>query len=108
MSYSIILAHTKIIGRVLSLTVVQQVHLLHACACKLWWQEEVTLVGYKMQWTVRYFLHNMEVWEDRRKHAKPQGLAAYAAHKSAMWKAMATDADQLFAQVNGSFGMPLN
>jgi len=50
----------------------------------------------------------MEVWEDRRKHAKPQGLAAYAAHKSAMWKAMATDADQLFAQVNGSFGMPLN
>ena len=88
--------------------IVQRVHWLHAHACKLQWQEEVTLVQYKMQWTVCYFLHNMEVWEDRRKNTRPQGLAAYAARKSAMWKAMATDADQLFAQVNGLYGMSLS
>ena len=26
------------------------------------WQEEVTLTGYEMQWTVRYFLHMSHKW----------------------------------------------
>jgi hypothetical protein len=80
---------------------VQRVHWLHARVRRLRWQEEVVLVGYEMQWTVCYFLHNMQVWENRRDAGA--GPAAYAARKSAMWHSMACNADHLFSTVNSSY-----
>jgi hypothetical protein len=67
------------------------------------WKEEVELVGYEMGWTVRYFAHNREVWEERRKNAKHAGPASYAARKAAMWGDIATDADNAFSVVNRSY-----
>ncbi len=67
------------------------------------WAEEVKLVGYEMVWTVHYFVHNMEVWEERQKNSEHPGPAAYAACKAAMWCAMANDADQAFSQGNRSY-----
>ena len=55
-----------------------------------------------MEWTVRYFEHNKEVWEDRRVAGCP-GPASYAARKATMWGDIATDADQIFALVNRSY-----
>ena len=56
----------------------------------------MTLVRYEMEWTHRYFVYNEEVWEGRRDGVRP-GPASYAARKAAMWRALATDADQRFA-----------
>jgi hypothetical protein len=44
-------------------TKVQRVHWLRARAQKARWQEEVTLLGYEMQWTVRYYMHMSERWQ---------------------------------------------
>jgi hypothetical protein len=66
------------------------------------WDEEVKLVGYEMEWTVRYFAYKKDVWEER-KIAEHPGPASYAARKAAMWYAMALDADLQFSVVNGSY-----
>jgi hypothetical protein len=86
---------------------VRRVHWLRARSQKLRWEEEVMLVCYEMQWTVRYFLYNKEVWEERRNPQCP-GPASYAARKAAMWFALATDADRTFAQVNKLYNRQFN
>jgi hypothetical protein len=65
------------------------------------------LVCYEMEWTVRYFLYNKEVWEERRNPECP-GSASYAARKAAMWFALAADADQTFAHVNRLYSRQFN
>jgi hypothetical protein len=67
------------------------------------WEEEVGLVGYEMEWTVRYFAYNKKVWEERRNIAQRAGPASYAARKAAMWHDVATDADRVFSVLNGSY-----
>ena len=46
----------------LILCVVRRVHWLRARAQLMRWQEELTLTGYEMQWTVRYFLYMSRKW----------------------------------------------
>jgi len=68
--------------------------------------EEFTLVGYEMIWTVKYFLHQSRVWEDRgiaARHADKPGAVAYAARKAAMWKSVATTTDRRFCIVNDAY-----
>ncbi|KAF9489081.1 hypothetical protein BDN71DRAFT_1402204, partial [Pleurotus eryngii] len=41
------------------------------------WQEELLLVKYEMEWTVRYFKHNHDIWVDWSSDSSP-GATAYA------------------------------
>ncbi|KAF9494656.1 hypothetical protein BDN71DRAFT_1590295 [Pleurotus eryngii] len=48
------------------------------------WREELLLVKYEMEWTVRYFKHNHDVWVDRS-YDSSLGAKAYAQHKAAQY-----------------------
>jgi hypothetical protein len=88
---------------------VERVHWLRARAQKQRWEEEVTLVGYEMQWTVRFFIHKQEDWERRRTMANDNqatGPAAYAARKAEMWGWMAQDANYSFIKANSVYITP--
>ena len=63
--------------------------------------EELTLVKYEMEWTIRSFLNRVAQWEERgRRFAQPAGSKAYAARQAAQWMQLATDAERLFLSVN--------
>jgi hypothetical protein len=85
---------------------VNRVHWLQARAQRDRWREEFTLVGYEMEWTMRYFMHEAEVWEGRRRvavHDDKAGAAAYAARKRHTWREMAAAADTKFMGINNSY-----
>lgn len=86
--------------------IVNRVHWLQARAQRDRWREEFTLIGYEMQWTIRYYMHQSEVWQKRRRVAlndnKP-GAAAYAARKTRMWGDMAAAAEKKFLNVNSTY-----
>lgn len=100
--------HNFLVNGLTHCLVVQRVHWLRARSQMHRWDEEVKLVGYEMVWTVRYFVHQMEVWDQKRKDAGHPGAASYAARKAAMWCAMARDADQTFSMVNRLYTQRLN
>ena len=79
------------------------IHWLRARAQKERWEEEVILVRYEMQWTVRYFLHNRGLWEERRRNSIGPGLVAYATRKASMWNFMALHADHTFSEQNSQY-----
>ena len=86
--------------------IVNRVHWLQARAQRDRWKEEFTLVGYEMQWTIRYYMHQSEVWEERGRvagHSQKSGAAAYAARKTQMWRDMAAVAEKKFAAVNCNY-----
>ena len=85
---------------------VNRVHWIRARAQKQRWKEEFILTGYEMQWTVRYFLHQASIWEDRgivSEHEGHAGAAAYAHRKVAMWRNVAIAAESRFKEVNKSY-----
>ncbi|KAF8805730.1 hypothetical protein BYT27DRAFT_7073044, partial [Phlegmacium glaucopus] len=50
------------------------------------WKEEQILVGYEMEWSVRYFLYQAKVWEECcNVAALSPGAIAYAARQNACW-----------------------
>src|SRR4051812_43021160 len=83
--------------------VVNRVHWLRARAQQQRWGEEVVLVRYEMQWTVRSFIHKMEQWDGRAVGVKEAGAVAYAARQSAVWRALAQNANRSFAAANSSY-----
>jgi len=68
---------------------VKHVHWLHAHAQKDQWHEEVVLITYEMQWTVRYFLHKNRNWEEGAVSTTSPGGVAYALWQGHMWRKMA-------------------
>ncbi|KAF9489119.1 hypothetical protein BDN71DRAFT_1477323 [Pleurotus eryngii] len=58
------------------------------------WREELLLVKYEMEWTVRYFKHNHDVWVDRSSNSSP-GAKAYARRKAAqyLWQAQVAEGE---------------
>jgi hypothetical protein len=83
---------------------VQRVHWLRSRAQKNRWFEERVLVGYEMQWTVRYFLHRSSLWEERaRITGQGSGAVAYATRQSALWYKLAADADHLYSKFNHNY-----
>jgi hypothetical protein len=99
------------------------------------WQEEVTLNGYEMEWTVRYFLHMSCKWEipsgnedinyigtgtgtgtsswtrnDIGMHPTPSlsaGAIAYRTRKHAVWRDLMKKADAIFRRSNPAYQSPL-
>jgi hypothetical protein len=86
--------------------IVQRVHWLQARAQRNRWREEFTLVRYEMEWTVRYYIHQSEVWKQRGRVAKQgnkEGPAVYAARKSHIWWDVAAAAERKFIAVNSTY-----
>ncbi|KAF9489280.1 hypothetical protein BDN71DRAFT_1401870 [Pleurotus eryngii] len=54
-----------------------QVLYLKSCALASQWWEELLLVKYEMEWTVRYLEHNHDIWVDQSSDSSP-GATAYA------------------------------
>ena len=108
----------------LMLCVVRRVHWLRARAQLMRWQEEVTLTGYEMQWTVRYFLHMSRKWVlkfDGHPLAPggssdtgtgtgtthSPGAIAYSNRKHAIWMEIMNKADCTFKRCNPAYDSPL-
>jgi hypothetical protein len=56
-----------------------------------------------MEWTIRYFLHQIRQWEARGNDATSRhlpGAAAYASRKVAMWEEMSKMAQTRFIEIN--------
>jgi hypothetical protein len=87
--------------------IVQRVHWLRARAQSGRWNEEVILVTYEMQWTVRYFLHQAQRWDhlaasEDEGGRSACGPAAYARRKAAMWRWLALKGRKRFIEVQPS------
>jgi hypothetical protein len=85
---------------------VNRVHWIRARAQNNRWHEELTLTGYEMQWTVRYFKHQARKWEKwgiQVDQAGKPGAAAYATAKVIMWTQMASHAEHRFMSVNAMY-----
>ena len=68
------------------------------------WTEELTLVGYEMQWTTKYFLNCSAKWQARfmSPNLRP-GPRAYAGRQAAQWKRLACEAERVFSTVNRGY-----
>lgn len=87
------------------LNTVKRVHWLRARAQYQRWREECILVGYEMQWTVRYFLNKSSLWKpsalpDADPEFATPGAAAYANRQATMWHRLALIADKSFKYYN--------
>jgi len=86
---------------------VKRVHWLRARAPKGRWHEEVILVTYEMQWTVRYFLHKSNKWEEgaHRPNVSP-GAKAYALWQGKMWRTLANVTNMAFKGTKSQYMSP--
>jgi hypothetical protein len=92
------------------------------------WQEELTLTGYEMQWTVRYFRYMSEKWivppAPGINSACPPGTSsgtfsglsnqfltagalAYWNRKKDVWANLSKNADMVFKSCNPAYISPL-
>jgi hypothetical protein len=76
------------------------------------WQEEVTLITYEMQWTVRYFAYKSKIWSETLLLSPdnlPQsaGALAYAKRKQSSWRTHCVKTDRLFTLINNAYKSPL-
>ena len=76
------------------------------------WQEEVTLITYEMQWTVRYFSYQSKIWSETL-HLSPEnlprnaGALAYAKRKQSSWRTHCVKTDRIFTLINNAYKSPL-
>ena len=76
---------------------VKRVHFLRARALKDRWKEEVILLNYEMQWTVRFFKNKSEKWKVAADTLGiSSGAKAYALRQEFRWKGMAMKSDRIF------------
>ncbi|KAF8804833.1 hypothetical protein BYT27DRAFT_7225176 [Phlegmacium glaucopus] len=91
----------------------RRVHWLRARAQLMRWEEEVTLTGYEMQWTVCYFLFKSLAWAVPPGTGTPgpqhqsAGSVAYARRQQAVWEDIMRKADRTFARFNLAYQSPL-
>jgi hypothetical protein len=76
------------------------------------WQEEVTLLTYEMQWTVRYFAYKSKNWSEMQKPSAEQssssaGALAYAKRKQWTWEHLSRKSDRTFTIINNAYISPL-
>ncbi|KAF8799289.1 hypothetical protein BYT27DRAFT_7121086, partial [Phlegmacium glaucopus] len=85
---------------------VRRVHWLRARAQLNRWQEEVSLTGYKMQWTVRYFSFQSQSWAGVADATGNAGHVTYAKQKRAMWEQLRVKADRIFRLLIDAYKSP--
>lgn len=81
---------------------VYRVHYLRADARHKRWKEELTLLGYEMVWTRRYFQHRAATWRAnvRGPRAKTLGHRAFAYRQVAYWEKLANVSWNVFQSVH--------
>jgi hypothetical protein len=75
------------------------VHWLRAKSQKMQWIEELLCLQVEMESAVRFFRYQEMVWHAKEEvinHQSQSGHAAWAARQSAMWRAMAVQAESKF------------
>ncbi|KAF8952672.1 hypothetical protein BDZ97DRAFT_1680932, partial [Flammula alnicola] len=88
---------------------VKRVHWLCAQAQRQRWHEELTLVAYEMQWTVRYWTRESSKWRSALDiPSASAGAKAYAHRKYLFWYKMALVADKAFRQSCLNYASPLS
>ena len=69
------------------------------------WSEEFRLVGYEMQWSVKWFWWKEEQWRKRLRDVtdeeRPPGLNCYCHKQIVLWGALADQAQAKFSAVLG-------
>ena len=89
----------------LYLFIVYRVHWLRAKSRYDRWVEESVLVSAEMEWTLKYFEHQADIWKVREKTSKEhssQGHSIYAARQCAMWLKFHLQADKIFQGVKST------
>lgn len=85
------------ISKSLSLHPVYRVHWLCARAQAHRWDEELTIVQHEMEWTVQFFMKQVQIWEERRKLAPNViGAPEFALRQKALWNEMGRVADETY------------
>lgn len=85
----------------IELCLVKRVHWLRARAQMQRWAEQFTLVGYEMQWTVRYFQNRCKFWaQGYLDDCVAPGGKAYCHRQFAFWSSLESMADLTFGKVN--------
>ena len=108
---------------ILIINTVRRVHWLRARAQLMRWQEEVTLTGYEMQWTVRYFRYMSLKWVLPSELSTAStssrtgtvtgtpflsaGAITYWNRKRTCWEGLMTKADRIFADCHPAYHSPL-
>ncbi|KAF8806062.1 hypothetical protein BYT27DRAFT_7102812 [Phlegmacium glaucopus] len=85
---------------------IRRVHWLRARAQLNRWQEEVSLTGYEMQWTVRYFSFQSRSWAGVADATGNAGHVTYAKRKRAMWEQLRVKADRIFRLLIDAYKSP--
>ena len=94
---------------ILTISTVKRVHWLRARAQKQRWHEEVILVTYEMQWTVRYFLNKSDMWKKGADcHTISPGGKAYARRQSTFWAGLTDVADRVFKNTTMQYRSPID
>lgn len=87
---------------------VKRVHWLRGRAQKQRWHEEVLLVTYEMQWTVRYFVQKGNKWNrDVERSDVAPGARAYGRRQGGWWIKLAYVADKVFKDTTRHYLSPL-
>ncbi|KAF8164789.1 hypothetical protein B0H34DRAFT_670799 [Crassisporium funariophilum] len=82
----------------------KRVHWLRARALNHRWHEEVVLVTYEMQWTVRYFLHQCKQWQEGADDPDVSaGARSYAVRQVRRWRQFADGADLVFTRTTDHY-----
>ncbi|KII83090.1 hypothetical protein PLICRDRAFT_119855, partial [Plicaturopsis crispa FD-325 SS-3] len=83
-----------------------EVHWLKAKARADRWNEEFNIIWSEMDWTVRYFRHQGDIWVERTRVAQEegkQGSAAYGARQAAMWAKFCSQARMVFHDAKSTY-----
>jgi hypothetical protein len=92
----------------MTILIVKRIHWLRARAQKNRWHEELVVVTYEMQFTVRYFLHKCKYWYDGAQSIDiTPGSRAYALRQHAKWNRLAFIADSIFKTTTSQYMSPL-
>ena len=64
------------------------------------WREELIIVKHEMQWTIRWFEFQANLWRERSERADdglPRGHRSYAKKQEKLWNAFQRKASERFA-----------
>jgi hypothetical protein len=86
---------------------VHQIHWLRSRAQRNRWQEELVLLTYEMEWTVKSFIQQSQKPLASVSGNTPPGPLAYAHRQHAKWQDLASSADKAFRSVNLNYKSPM-
>jgi hypothetical protein len=72
------------------------------------WKEEFVLIAHEMEWTVRYYIHQSQIWKTCRKVSTEMGDNGAAVYASAMWIDMASTSHSQFSINCASYKFNMN